>query len=410
MQLMKQVAPLIWSLALAAGVALAGLPVAAQNLFAPVVRIDDQVVTEFEVQQRLRFMQLLNAPNVTREKVIDELINDRLRLRAAREAGLEITPEGLEEAVAEFAARTNLTTEEFLTALAQSGVEGETLRDFVRAQSIWRELIRARYTRNVDISEADIDRRIGTPPQQGGIRVLVSEIIIPAPPPEAERVRALAERIARSQSAEEFSSFARQYSATPSRNAGGRLPWQDLEKLPPALHPILLDLAPGEVTAPLSIPNAVALFQLRGIEETGRPAARYSEIEYATYLIPGGRTAEALSRAAGIASRADRCDDLYGIAKGQPPEVLTRQAQAPGEIPQDIAIELAKLDPGEISTTLTRNNGTALMLVMLCNRVAEREEEVDREAVRNAIRQDILQGYASRLTDQLRADARIIRP
>jgi peptidyl-prolyl cis-trans isomerase SurA len=392
----------------------AGLLVAqaapAQNLFAPVVRVDDMVVTEYEVQQRVRFLELLNAPGATREAVIDDLIDDRLRSRAATQAGLELTEEGLRESLAEFAARAELTTEEFVQALTQAGVAEETFRDFVTTQALWRELIRGRYNRRVDISEADIEAELAEAPRGEGIRVLVSEIIIPAPPQEAARVRALAARIAQSQTEAEFSNFARQYSATASRGAGGRLPWQDIERLPPTLRPLLLDLAPGEVTAPLSIPNAVALFQLRGIEETGQPATRYSEIDYATYLIPGGRSEAGLANAARVTAQLDRCDDLYGIAQGQPPEVLTRQSQAPGEIPQDIALELAKLDRNEVSTSLTRNNGQALLLVMLCNRVAEAQAEVSREQVQGALRQEILQGFAARLTAQLRADARIIYP
>ena len=47
-----------------------------------------------------------------------------------------------------------------------------------------------------------------------GLRVLVSEIIIPAPPPQAARVNALAGQISQSTSEAEFSSYARKYSAT----------------------------------------------------------------------------------------------------------------------------------------------------------------------------------------------------
>lgn len=411
MQILKKsmLLPLICGLFLALSPVTSAKGAWAQNLFAPVARVDDMVVTEFEVQQRLRFLQILNAPDATRELVIEELINDRLRKRAATSVGIELTEEGLAASLADFASRANLSTEEFEAALKQGGVDRETFREFVVTQTVWRELIRARYNRFVDISEADIDERLAAAPQGDGIRVLVSEIIIPAPPPRAAQVRELAQRIALSQTEAEFSSFARQYSATPSRGAGGRLPWQDLERLPPALRPVLLALNPGEVTAPLNIPNAVALFQLRGIEETGRPSTSYSEIEYATYFIAGGRSEIGLAEAARVRAKVDQCDDLYGIAKGQPPEVLERKTQAPGEIPQDIAIELSKLDKNEVSTTLTRNGGQTLVFLMLCNRLAEANAETSRDAVRGAIRQEILGGYADRFVQQLRADARIIR-
>ncbi|MFK7837772.1 MAG: peptidylprolyl isomerase [Sulfitobacter sp.] len=399
----------IRGLALVSVMALTGPAAQAQNLFAPVALVDDAVVTEYEVQQRQRFMQLLNAPGSDRESTVETLIDDRLRAAAVAQTGLQLTPEGLETGLTEFASRANLTLDEFVKALEQAGVARETFRDFVSNSLGWRELVRGRYLNRVTISDAEIDRALGNTRSAGdGIRVLLSEIIIPAPPPRAAQVNALAARIAQSTSEGEFSRYAAQYSATASRGRGGRMPWTALSDLPPALHPILLALGPGDVSAPLPIPNAVALFQLRGIEETSAPTPKYSQIEYAAYYIPGGRSDAALAEAAKIRARVDVCDDLYGIAQGQPEEVLERGAKKPGEIPQDIAFELAKLDPGESSTALTRASGQTLVFLMLCKRTAEANAEATRDDVINALRQRKLQGYADVLMEQLRADARII--
>jgi peptidyl-prolyl cis-trans isomerase SurA len=207
----------------------------------------------------------------------------------------------------------------------------------------------------------------------------------------------------------EFSNYATQYSATASRGRGGRLGWQDLSLLPPSIQPLILGLAPGEVTAPLPIPNAVALFQLRDIQETGSPTNSYSSIEYAAYYLPGGRSPETLAQAAKIAVRVDNCNDLYGEAQGQPAEVLERATKAPADIPQDVAIELSKLDAGEVSTALTRSNGQTLMFLMMCSRTAAANQEASREAVINSLRQERLVGYAEQLLEQLKADARIVR-
>jgi len=383
-------------------------PVSAQNLFAPVAKVNESVVTEFEVQQRQRFLEVLNAPGATREGALTSLIDERLRNEAVAEAGIELTPQGIEDSLAEFASRADLSTEEFTQALGQSGVSRETFRDFVVNSVGWRELVRARYASRVQITDAEINRALGET-QGSGVRVLVSEIIIPAPPQQAARVNALAEQISQSKSTAEFSNYASRYSATASRGRGGRLPWQNLTDLPPSLQPLILNLAPGEVTDPLPIPNAVALFQLRDIEETSVTAPTYSEIEYAAYYIPGGRTEPALAQAAQIRGRIDTCDDLYGVAKGQPAEVLERVKKAPSDIPQDVAIELSKLDTGEVSTTLTRANGQTLMLLMMCGRTAAANASASREDVTNALRQERLTGYAEQLLEQLRADARIVR-
>ena len=75
--------------ALALGVTLAFGPVAAeaQNLFAPAIRINDSVVTAYELDQRQRMLTLLNAPGNAAEVAREQLIDDRLRLQAAEAAG-----------------------------------------------------------------------------------------------------------------------------------------------------------------------------------------------------------------------------------------------------------------------------------------------------------------------------------
>ncbi|MEL6888935.1 MAG: peptidylprolyl isomerase [Pseudomonadota bacterium] len=382
----------------------------AQNLFAPVAQVDEAVITEFEVQQRSRFLQVLNSPGGDRASVIEELIRDRLRVAETQQRGASLNEGALEQGLIDFAARANLTLEEFTAGLESAGVARETFRDFVAVSLIWRDYIRARFGSRVQISEDEIDRAVNQVNSASGIEVLVSEIIIPAPPDRAQAVLAQAEEIAQSTSETEFSGFARRFSATASRGRGGRLDWLPISELPASLRPLLLALGPGEVTQPLPIPNAVALFQLRDIREIGAPAQEYDAVEYAAYYINGGRTPEALGIARNIRASVDRCDDLYGIAKGKPDNVLDRGSLPPEEIPEDIAIELAKLDPGEVSTALTRANGNTLVFLMLCGRTPALEEDqvIDREAVAAQLRNQRLTAFSDNLLAELAAEANIV--
>jgi peptidyl-prolyl cis-trans isomerase SurA len=170
---------------------------------------------------------------------------------------------------------------------------------------------------------------------------------------------------------------------------------------------LLLALAPGEITDPIPLPEAVAIFQLRDIEETGSMPEEFAAIEYAAFFLPGGRSEAALADAARLRARVDVCDDLYGEAVGQPEDVLQRETVTPGNLPADFAAELSKLDPGEVSTALTRSNGQTLVFLMLCGRTAAVNEDADRAQVANSLRQARINGYAESFLEQLRADARI---
>ncbi len=386
---------------------LSAAPALAQNPFAPVVQVNEDVVTTFEIQQRELLLRIISPTNSGLENARREVINDKLRGQAVRQAGLQLSEQDIDDGIVEFAGRANLEADQFLTLLDQRGVAPETFRTFIGTSLAWRDLIRARFGRQAQITSEEIDRALRATSGTAGVRVLLSEIIIPAPPQRQQAVLAQAQRIAQSTTEAEFSSFARRFSATASRGRGGRMDWTPLSNLPAPLRPLVLNLSPGEVTSPIPLQNAVALFQLRAIEETDTPAVEFSAIEYAQFFIPGGRTDATIAEAERLRTRVDVCDDLYGIAKDLPEERLLRETKAPGDIAQDIAIELAKLDDDEVSTALVSADGQSLVFLMMCGRTAAANQDVSREQVEQQLRQTRLSGLADGLLEELRADARI---
>jgi len=396
--------------ALTGALLLIGSPAAvtAQNLFAPAISVNGDVITNFELQQRIELLKLLRAPGDVDQLARKGLVEERLQAQAISAAGVTITDEEIAQATKEFIGRTSLSEDQFYQALEQNGVSRETLRDFVRVAATWRDLVRDKYIERARPTSAEIDRALSEDATTSDLSVLMSEIIIPIDAQNAAQVEELANQISALQSASAFEDAARQYSASPSSANGGELEWMAASKLPPALRGIIEGLSPGEISEPILLNNAVAIFRMRDIGETGGGTTSYSEIDYASYYLPGGRSPEALAAAAALKARVDRCDDLYGVAKGQPPEVLERTKAAPGQIPRDIALELSKLDPGEVSTTLTRNNGQTLVFLMLCSRTAAVNANVDRDRVAGSLIQRRLQQYADSDLGRLRANAVII--
>lgn len=381
-------------------------PANAQGQFAPAITVNDRVITRYELAQRIRLLEVFRTPGDLNQVARDALIEDRLKEQELDRVGLRLSDAALTSAMEEFAGRANMNLDQFTRMLAQNGVDRVTLEDFVRVGVSWRDYVRSRFNRQVTVTEADVDRAIA---RQGSsateIEVLLSEIIIAAPPERAAAAANAAAQISRMRSFSEFEDAARQVSALPSRADGGRLGWLPISNYPPQLQSLLLGLRPGEVTEPIDIENGIALFQMRGVRESARRTQAPASIAYATYDIPGGQTPAARAMAADIADRLDTCDDLYGIARNQPPEVLDRVDLPPQDIPSDIALELARLDPGEISTNLTRDNGQTLVLLMLCGRTQVGQQGLDRDAVRNQIRSQRLTGLANALVADLQASA-----
>ncbi|MGR3321062.1 MAG: peptidylprolyl isomerase [Pseudooceanicola sp.] len=387
---------------------LTAAPALAQNPFSPAAKVGDRVITQFELDQRARMLELLNAPGDPLELAQEQLIEDKLKAAAAQRFGVGLTEEELLAGQEEFAARANLSAEEFIAALEGAGVAEQTFIDFVASGVVWRKVVRGRFGSQIVISDQDIDRALTTAGNGESVRVLISEIFIAAPPQQAQQARDLANQISRVSTFEGFAAAARQYSAAPTGRQGGRVNWMPVADLPPNLRGVILELKPGEVTRPLPVEGAIALFQLRAIEEGEYTPHTVTGLDYAAYYLPGGRSEATLAEAAKIRARVDTCDDLYGEAKGQPEEALERGLKAPGEIPQDVAYELAKLDAGEVSTALTRSNGETLVFLMLCERQTEFAQELDRAAVRTQLQNQQIDRFAQQYLEQLRSESRIV--
>lgn len=388
----------------------AASPLAAQNLFAPVLRVDERVITGFELQQRARMLELFRSPGDPEEEARDALIDERLQMAEARRMGIAVTEQEVREGMEEFAGRADLSAEELVAELAGAGVEVQTFRDFVRAGVAWRKVVRARFGGDTNISQRDIDLEIDRRETASDVRVLLSELVLPANTPQNKaRSEALLPQLRQIETPAGFAAAVREYSASPSRERGGRIDWLPLGRLPQNIRPLVLTLRPGETTPPIRVPNAIVLFQLRAIEEVPQEG-RTTALDYAAFYIPGGRTPETLARAAEIEAAVDTCDDLYGVAEGLPPERLQRDRLPLAEVPGDVALELAKLDDGEVSTALTRAGGQTLVFLMLCERSVQREDPIDRAAIGRALTNRTVAGKAANYLAELRANAVILEP
>lgn len=414
------------ALALAAPAALAN-PAAP---FAPAILVNDGAITGFELSQREAFLRALNRTGDVAALARDEMIDDRLRLQAAERMGL-VPPEAeIEAGMAEFAGRANLDTPTFLAGLADAGVAPETFRDFVTAGLAWREVVRARFGPRTRISETEIDQALALLAGPSEARVLISEIILPADTPErASASEALAREIGETVSNEEgFAAAARAHSASSSRLRGGRLDWVGLGALPPPVASAVLTLGPGEVSAPVRLAGAIALFQLRALEETGSILPPDRALDLARLVLPGADAEEARR----ILARIDTCNDLYGLAGDLPAGALTRETVAPGALAPDIARGLATLDPNETLVTGEGQGGTRIVMLCARNPLPEAPPDPaagtpqaprtaaaegaqppalpDRGTIRRQLSNARLEAYANSYLAELRAEAIIRTP
>ncbi|NND21753.1 MAG: peptidylprolyl isomerase [Silicimonas sp.] len=391
-------------LSLVAVVLTSGTDALAQGRFSPVVQVGDKTVTRYELDQRTRFLSLLGAPGDPRDLAREQLINEAVQISAAEKAGLEISADEVRGGMEEFASRANLTAEQLVTSLGQAGVDAETFRDFIGAGVAWRNYVRESFGENArnQVPGDLVARTLAQTGTEGGLRVLISEILLPATTPETTQASRLrAGQLSSLGSEEAFAAAAREVSVAPSAPVGGALNWVALDTLPDELRGIVSQMTPGQISRPVNLENSIGVFLLRDVERVAAGTPETLLIDYALFIAGGERAA-----AEAVAAEIDVCDDLFGVAQTLPEERLIREEVSVAALPADIRSELARLDENETSTALTR--GGQPTVLMLCARKPALESTVDLAIIGNRLLNARLGTMAADHLADLRANTIVV--
>lgn len=144
----------------AAAIALAVLlpcGITAANAQNAVVIVNGQPITAFDIEQRTKLIMLSNggkAPN--RQEVIDELINDHVKIKEGRKFNLDMTAAEIDAQYAVMGARMRLSSEQLTKVLEGKGIRPQTLKLRLRADNVWQQIVRGRYAQSLMVGEKDV--------------------------------------------------------------------------------------------------------------------------------------------------------------------------------------------------------------------------------------------------------------
>jgi peptidyl-prolyl cis-trans isomerase SurA len=167
---MTPMATLCWRLERIAVLALfAGLgfvcPAQAQTEQSIVVLVNDDPITLYDVEQRQRFLAVTTQEQPSpalKKKATDMLIEEHLQLQQGRKLGITPDEDEVSRVLTGMAKNNNMNPDQLATALGEMGVNIRTLKDRIRAQVVWADVVRKKFRRDVSVSigEADVDKAL----------------------------------------------------------------------------------------------------------------------------------------------------------------------------------------------------------------------------------------------------------
>jgi peptidyl-prolyl cis-trans isomerase SurA len=129
----------------------------AQNVAAIV---NGEPITALDIEQRSKFIALSIHKSPPRQEVLDELINEKLKVREAKRFGLESTDSEVDTAFGTMAGRLRMSADQLTRTLASSGISDKTLKTKIRADLVWQQLVRGRFQSTFQIDDKDITTAI----------------------------------------------------------------------------------------------------------------------------------------------------------------------------------------------------------------------------------------------------------
>lgn len=248
--------------------------------------VNDGVVLESELQEQTRDIeQRLRSQNVPlppekviRSQVLDRLVLEEIQAQRADRAGIKVSDEQVNGALADIAKRQNLTLEQLPEKLAADGIDYAEYRSELRRE-IARQLLRQRdVVQRIVVTPRELDqymaseKRTASAANEYNVSHILIAVAQDAKPAQLAQADKLAHDIAaRARAGEDFGKLAITYSQSESALEGGSLGWRKGTELPTFLADVIGQMKAGDVSDVLQTPSGYHVIKLNEIRAAGGP-------------------------------------------------------------------------------------------------------------------------------------------
>lgn len=378
------------------------------------VLVNDAVISYSDVRNRARLILLsLGAQpdeetlREAQQRAIESLIEEQIQIQEFKELVKdgEITDEEIDRDLEAIARQNGVTLQAFIADLESRGISAQTMRQQVKADISWSNIVRGRFARQVRVSELRInemmERLTGS---LGKPQYRLAEIFLYAPDAESRNnARGRAETLQRQiEQGAQFERVAQQFSAAPSASAGGDLGWlTPADMRPEVLKAVETSSAPAFLP-PIETEGGVYLYALLGKRAPASPLEARLNLRQIS-----ARTDDAAARLSALRAASKTCEAAGIAAKDADLTSVDLDDVALADMSESFQTALLPLRPGESTEPLDIAGGKAVLYV--CSRKQGGEEMPSREQIRSRLFDNELTMLADRYLRDLKREATIIR-
>ena len=386
--------------------------------------VNSEPITNQEVQSlSLRMLReaeaagrKADAPEV-RRLALEQLINDKAQIQQAREAGIKVDDEALEQAEAGVASNNQLTREALRQRLQQEGISVAAFREQLRNQLMLTRIREREVDARIRISEIEVEQLLQEQIKSQGLRapaeINLGMILIAVPEnstdaqikPLEERARDIARR---ARNGDNFAELAKAFSQAIDRGAnGGVMGLRAEDRYPELFVQATRQLPVGGVSE--VVRSGAGFHVLKVLERQQAPATLVATQTRARHILL--RLGPQLTQAQALAQLSALRQDIVS-GKADFAEAARRLSQdgsaaqggdlgwaSPGMFVPEFEQVMNRLRPGQVAEPLVSRFGVHLIEVT-DRREAPMSDAEQRALARNLLREKKLdEAYAAWVQD-----------
>ena len=128
-------------------------PVPAQSV---ACMVNGEPITGLDIEQRTKLNFLTTRKQMSRQEVLDELTNEKVKVKEAKKFGIDPTASDVDQAYTGMSQRMRLSPEQLTKSLESQGIRPETLKARLKAEMVWGSLVRGRFKESLQVGEKDV--------------------------------------------------------------------------------------------------------------------------------------------------------------------------------------------------------------------------------------------------------------
>ncbi len=225
--------------------------------------VNDEAISAYDLVKRMDLIivssKLENTPEVRARlvpQVLQSLINEKLQLQEAERLELTVTEEDLQGAYSQIEQQNGIEAGNLESSMRENGLNFNSLRQQIRSQVVWRQLVRAKAGPLLTVDDTQVDEILNDlQSQETTTEYRYAEIFLNVEnPQQEERVKNSAQELFdQLQSGADFQKLSKSFSERPSAADGGKINWIRETELEEQEREILTMLPPNHISKPVRI-------------------------------------------------------------------------------------------------------------------------------------------------------------